>query len=78
MVQSLMYISRFTNIILETSKSVLKINPYFMLYLYEVMDNKYNLRGGTLLGYPRVKTEIYGVHAVSYQGVRQWTFYHPT
>ena len=70
--QPLMYISRFRNIVLETFKSVNKINPPFMQDLFEVKENKYNLRGGILLDQPKVCTERYGIHTIRYQGARLW------
>ena len=36
------YIYRLRNIVLETFKSVKKINPPFMKGLFEVKENKYN------------------------------------
>ena len=67
-----MYISRVRNIVLETSKSVKKINSPFVQDLFEVKENKYNLRGGILLDQPKVCTEIYGIHTIRYQGARLW------
>ena len=67
-----MYISRLRNIVLETFKCVHKINPPFMQGLFEVKENKYNLRGGMLLDQPKVCTERYGIHTIRYQGARLW------
>ena len=62
----------YTNIVLETFKSVNKINPPFMQDLFEVKENKYNLRGGILLDQPKVCTERYGIHTIKYQGAQLW------
>ena len=70
--QPLMYISRLKNIVLETFKSVHKINPPFMQDLLEVKENEYNLRGGILLDQPKVCTERHGIHTIRYQGARLW------
>ena len=70
--QPLMYISRLRNIVLETFKSVNKINTSFMQDLFEVKENKYNLRGGILLDQPKVRTERYGIHTIRYQGALLW------
>ena len=76
--QPLMYISRLRNIVMETFKSVNKINPPFMQDLFEVKENKYNLRGGILLDQPKFCTERYGIHTIGYQVPDCGVLYHPT
>ena len=76
--QPLMYISRLRNIVLETFKSVRKINPPFMQDLFEVKENKYNLRGGILLDQIKVCTERYRNHTIRYQVPVCGILYHPT
>ena len=40
--------------------------------LFEVKENKYNLRGGILLDQLKVYIERYGIHIIRYQGARLW------
>ena len=60
--QSLMYTYRLRSIVLETFKSVSKLNPSFLHDLFHVKDSVYNLRGGKLLDQARVNTKLWYSH----------------
>ena len=70
--QPLLFISRLRAIVLETYKSVNRLNPSFLHDLFLVNQNGYNLRSGISLDQPRVRTEKYGIQSVRYQGARLW------
>ena len=68
----LLYVSRLRAVALETYKTIKKQNPQFLQDLFVPKENHYDLRNGSQMIQPNVRTEKYGLNSFRYQGSKLW------
>ena len=67
-----MFISRLRTIVIETYKSINKLNPAFLHDLFVKKCTGHDLRGAISLNQPKYDTVKYGFNSIRYQGARLW------
>ena len=69
---SSLYVSRLKNILIETFKTINKINPQFLHDLFEINDTEYALRDPLPLLPPKFHTATYGRNSFSFEAAKMW------
>ena len=59
-------------LLIETYKTINKLNPPFMAKLFVTNVVPYNLRGSTNLVLPKAGTNLYGTDTVRFVGQKSW------
>ena len=73
----LLYVSRLRAVALETNKTINKQNPQFLQDLYVPKENHYDLRNGSQVIQPKVRTKKNGLIFFRYQGSKLWNLLPP-
>ena len=69
---SSLYVSRLKNILIETFKTINKINPQFLHDLFEINDTEYALRDPLPLLPPKFHTTTYGRNSFTFEASKLW------
>ena len=67
-----LYVSRIKSILIETFKSINKINPRFLHDVFKINETGYESRDPQRLILPKINTTIYGLNSFKFEAAKLW------
>ena len=58
--------------VIEVFKSIMNLNPQFMWSYFEEKPMTYNLRDGSKLALPKIKSTRFGINSLQFRGSLSW------